>query len=137
MSAENKEKMQKVYKDLQYQLVNKNQYLVYNYNSYSLVTELGTVMLPPSNVLYHGRLISFHSPSEHMLEGKRFDMELHLLYQIVDKADLGRHDREDLEREKQNDMGQEWKAPLDVKPNLVVVLLFSLSDDDNLFLDSL
>lgn len=46
-------------------------------------------------------------------------------------------EKDSLEREKENDMQQEWKPPNDIMPNLVVVLLFSLSPDDNLFLDQL
>jgi carbonic anhydrase len=29
--------------------------------------------------------MNFHSPSEHLLDGKRYDLEVHIVYQIVHK----------------------------------------------------
>ena len=110
---------------------------MYNYNSYSLVTDLGSVSLPPLGLVYKGSQVNFHSPSEHLLGGKRYDLEAHLLYSLVHPSDLHRQDQELLQREKQNDMRQQWKSPLEIMPNLVVVLLFSLSDEQNQFLASL
>jgi len=52
-------------------------------------SNLGKIVLPDGGV-YHGEEIVFHTPAEHMINGKRFDMEVQIIHYGVSKGDIAK-----------------------------------------------
>jgi len=52
-------------------------------------SNLGKIVLSDGGV-YHGEEIVFHTPAEHMINGKRFDMEIQVIHYGVSKGDIAK-----------------------------------------------
>lgn len=52
-------------------------------------SNLGKIVLPDGSV-YHGEEIIFHTPAEHMINGKKYDMEIQVVHYGVSKGDIAK-----------------------------------------------
>lgn len=52
-------------------------------------SNLGKIVMPDGGV-YHGEEIIFHTPAEHMIAGKKFDMEIQVVHYGVSKGDIAK-----------------------------------------------
>mmetsp|Transcript_43689 Transcript_43689/g.50245 ORF Transcript_43689/g.50245 Transcript_43689/m.50245 type:complete len:284 (-) Transcript_43689:136-987(-) len=66
--------------------------LVHNGHAIQLDANLGRVVLPGSDAIYEAVQMHFHSPAEHEINDKRFEMELHVVCQLVSTGNARREE---------------------------------------------